>query len=138
VTRYLFDTNVVSELRKPKPHGAVVAWVNTLRPEQIFLSAVTIGEIQAGVELTRKNDADKAREIEAWLTMVEASFTALPVDSACFREWARLMAGKSTVLMEDAMIAATARIHGLNVATRNERDFRQFEVEVFNPFQFIE
>ena len=138
MTRYLFDTNVVSELRKPKPHGAVVAWVNTLRPEQIFLSAVTIGEIQAGVELTRKNDADKAREIEAWLTMVEASFTALPVDSACFREWARLMAGKSTVLMEDAMIAATARIHGLNVATRNERDFRQFEVEVFNPFQFIE
>ncbi len=136
MTRYLFDTNVVSELRKPKPHRAVVAWVKTLRPEQIFLSAVTIGEIQAGVELTRKNDADKAGEIEAWLTMVEASFPALPMDSACFREWARLMAGKSTVLMEDAMIAATARIHGLDVATRNERDFRQFEVGAFNPFQF--
>jgi predicted nucleic acid-binding protein len=138
VTRYLLDTNVVSELRKPKPHGAVVAWVKTLRPEQICLSAVTIGEIQAGVELTRKNDADKARDIEAWLTMVEASFNALPMDSACFREWARIMAGKSTVLVEDAMIAATARIHGLDVATRNERDFRQFQVGTFNPFQFTE
>jgi len=136
VTRYLLDTNVVSELRKPKPHGAVVAWMKTLRAEQIFLSAVTVGELQADVELTRRNDAAKAREIEAWLTMVEASFTALPMDSACFREWARLMAGKSPQLIEDAMIAATARVHGLDVATRNERDFRQFQVGAFNPFRF--
>jgi predicted nucleic acid-binding protein len=110
VTRYLLDTNVVSELRKPKPPGAVVAWMKTLRPEQIFLSAVTIGELQAGVELTRKSDAGKALEIETWLTVVEASFTALPMDSACFREWARLMTGKSPNLIEDAMIAATARV----------------------------
>ena len=136
MTRYLLDTNVVSELRKPKPHGAVVAWMKTLRAEQIFLSAVTVGELQADVELTRRNDAAKAREIEAWLTMVEASFTALPMDSACFREWARLMAGKSPQLIEDAMIAATARVHGLDVATRNERDFRQFQVGAFNPFRF--
>ena len=136
MTRYLLDTNVVSELRKPKPHGAVVAWVKTLRPEQVFLSAVTIGELQAGVEVTRRNDAAKAREIEDWLNQVEASFTALPMDSACFREWARLMTGKSPELIEDAMIAATARVHGLHVATRNERDFRQFQVGAFNPFQF--
>ena len=138
MTRYLLDTNVVSELRKPKPHGAVVAWMKTLRAEQIFLSAVTVGELQAGVELTRRNDAAKAREIESWLTMVEGSFTALPMDSACFREWARLMVGKSPQLIEDAMIAATARVHGLDVATRNERDFRQFQVEAFNPFRFEE
>jgi predicted nucleic acid-binding protein len=136
MTRYLLDTNVASELRKVKPHGAVVAWMKTLRPEQIFLSAVTIGELQAGVELTRKNDAAKALEIEHWLTMVEASFAALSMDSACFREWARLMAGKSPALIEDAMIAATARVHGLDVATRNERDFRQFQVGAFNPFRF--
>lgn len=136
MTRYLLDTNVVSELRKAKPHGAVVAWMKTLRPEQIFLSAVTIGELQAGVELTRKNDAAKAREIETWLGEVEASFATLPMDSACFREWARLMAGKSPSLIEDAMIAATARVHGLHVATRNERDLRQLQVPAFNPFQF--
>jgi predicted nucleic acid-binding protein len=93
------------------------------------------------VELTRKNDPAKALEIEHGLTMVEASFAALPMDSACFREWARLMAGKSPALIEDAMIeramiAATARVHGLEVATRNERDFLQFQVGAFNPFRF--
>lgn len=136
MTRYLLDTNIISELRKAKPHGAVVAWIQTLRAEQIFLSAVTIGELQAGVELTRRSDAAKAREIESWINLVEDSFAALPMDSACFREWARIMAGKSTELIEDAMIAATARVHGLDVATRNERDFRKLEVRAFNPFEF--
>jgi hypothetical protein len=136
VTRYLLDTNVISELRKPKPHGAVVAWLRSLRPEQIFLSAVTIGEIQAGVERTRTNDAAKAREIENWLEEVEASLATLPMDSACFREWARLMAGKSSALIEDGMIAATARVHQFEVATRNERDFAVFQVATFDPFQF--
>jgi toxin FitB len=136
MVRYLLDTNVVSELRKPRPHGAVVAWMQSLRLEQIFLSAVTIGELQAGIELTRKHDAAKALEIEAWVNQVEASYSSLPMDSACFREWARLLAGKSPDLIEDAMIAATARVHGLEVATRNERDFRQFQVTAFNPFQF--
>jgi toxin FitB len=137
VTRYLLDTNVVSELRKHKPHGAVVAWMETLRPEQIFLSAVTIGELQAGVEMTRRNDASKAREIECWLDSVEVSFATLPMDAACFREWARIMAGKSAESIEDGMIAATARVHGLSVATRNGRDFGQFEVGVLNPFEFV-
>jgi predicted nucleic acid-binding protein len=136
VTRYLLDTNVVSELRKAKPHEAVVAWIKTLGAEHIFLSAVTIGELQAGVELTRKNDRSKALEIENWLTMVESSYATLPMDSACFREWARLLASRPAKLIEDAMIAATARVHGLQVATRNERVFRDFQVGVFNPFQF--
>jgi toxin FitB len=137
VTRYLLDTNIVSELRRVKPHGAVLAWMNTLRPEQMFLSAVTIGELQAGVELTRKNDPVKALEIENWLNQLEASLAALAMDSRCFREWARLMVGRSGAYSEDAMIAATGRFHGLVVATRNERDFRQFQVPVFNPFQFV-
>jgi toxin FitB len=136
VTRYLLDTNVVSELRKRKPHGAVLAWMDTLRPEQIFLSAVTIGELQAGAELTRKNDPAKAAEIENWLMVTEGTFPVIPMDSACFREWARLKAGKSSEFIEDAMIAATARVHGLQVATRNEKDFGQFQVGAFNPFGF--
>ena len=136
MTRYLLDTNVVSELRKVKPHGAVVAWIKTLRPGQIFLSAVTIGELQAGVELTRKLDPTKALEIENWLSLVEGSFAVRPMDAACFREWARLKSGKSSELLEDAMIAATARVHGLELATRNQRDFQRLGVEVFNPFEF--
>ena len=58
------------------------------------------------------------------------------MDAACFREWARLKAGKSSDLIEDAMIAATARVHGLQVATRNERDFEELQVRVVNPFEF--
>jgi len=136
VIRYLLDTNVVSELRKRKPHGAVLAWLDTLRPEQIFMSAVTIGELQAGAEVTRKNDPAKATEIEKWLSLMEGSFSVIPMDSACFREWARMKAGKSSELMEDAMIAATARVHGLQLATRDEGDFRQLGIVPFNPFQF--
>ncbi|HEV2402486.1 MAG TPA: type II toxin-antitoxin system VapC family toxin [Candidatus Sulfotelmatobacter sp.] len=136
MTGYLLDTNVVSELRKRKPHGGVLAWMDTLRPDQIFLSALTIGELQAGAELTRRNDPAKAAEIENWLSVVEGTFAVLPMDSACFREWARLMARKSSELAEDAMIAATARVHGLQVATRNAGDFRQLGVTSFNPFQF--
>ena len=133
--RYLLDTNIVSELRKRKPHGAVLAWMETLRPEQIFISAVTIGELQGGVELTRKNDPAKATEIEKWLMFTEGVFSVIPMDLACFREWARLKAGRPSELIEDAMIAATARVHGLQVATRNEKDFRQFQVASFNPFR---
>jgi len=136
VIKYLLDTNVVSELRKLKPHGAVVAWLRTLRSDQIFISAVTMGELRAGIELTRKNDEGKALEIEAWLDVLESSFTALPMDSPCFRECARLMVGKSVDLFEDAMIAATAHVHGLHVATRNERDFRALQIPTFNPFRF--
>jgi hypothetical protein len=133
---YLLDTNVISELRRTKPRGAVVAWLETLRVEQIFLSAVTMGELQAGVELTRRQDAAKAREIESFLTSVEMSFAFVPMDPACFREWSRLMAGKPEALREDAMIAATARVHGLRVATRDEKDFKHLGVEIINPFKF--
>jgi predicted nucleic acid-binding protein len=136
VTRYLLDTNVVSELRKVKPHGAVVAWIKTLRPDQIFLSALTIAELQAGVELTRKNDPAKASEIEDWLSLVEGSFAVLPMDAACFREWARIKSGKASELLEDAMIAATARVYGLEIATRNQKDFQRMNVATFNPFEF--
>ena len=133
--RYLIDTNVVSEMRKPKPHGGALAWVQSLESGQGFFSAVTIGEIQKGVELTRQRDPVKANEIEAWATHFERASQVLPMDSACFREYARLMHGRSDSLSEDAMIAATARVHGLTVATRNESDFDHLGVSVFNPFK---
>ncbi|WP_374328456.1 type II toxin-antitoxin system VapC family toxin [Azonexus sp.] len=131
---YLLDTNVVSELRRPRPHGGVLAWLESLDDAQLYLSAVTLGEIQAGIEITREQDPDKAKEIEAWLELVAGAYNVLPMDATVFRAWAKLMHGKSDTLYEDAMIAATAKVHGLTVATRNVVDFNVFGVEVFNPF----
>ncbi len=132
--RYLLDTHVVSELRKPRPHGGVVVWLESLEDAQLFVSAVTLGEIQAGIELTREQDPAKAQEIEAWLALVAGAFNVLPMDAAAFTTWARLMHRKSDTFYEDAMIAATAKVHGLTVATRNVADFQALGFEVLNPF----
>ncbi len=131
---YLLDTNVVSELRKQRPHGGVVAWLGSIDDAQLYLSAVTLGEIQAGIELTREQDPDKANEIEAWLELVSGAYNILPMDTAALRAWARLMHRKSDTLYEDAMIAAIAKVHGLTVATRNVADFNALGLEVLNPF----
>ena len=131
---YLLDTNVISELRRPRPHGAVMAWLRSLDEHDLYISAVTLGEIQAGIEITRERDAAKAAEIEAWADQVADLWNVLPMDAATFRLWAKLMHRRSDSLMEDAMIAATAKRHGLRVATRNIRDFKDFGVDVFNPY----
>ena len=132
---YLLDTNVVSELRKPRPHGAVVAWLQSTAEADLYLSAVTLGEIQAGIELTREQDATKASEIEAWADLVAASYSVLPMEGETFRAWARLMHRKSDTFYEDAMIAATAIVHKLTVVTRNVADFADFNVSLLNPFE---
>ena len=102
--------------------------------DRLFLSAVTIGEIQAGIEITRGQDPAKAEELETWLDQVIAGYGILPMDAAAFREWARLKHRKSDTLIEDAMIAATARVRDLTIATRNVRDFKTLGVPVFDPF----
>jgi predicted nucleic acid-binding protein len=131
---YLLDTNVISELRRTRPHGAVVAWLRDIPDTDLHLSAVTIGELQAGVEATRENDPDKAAEIEGWLDQVAATWNVLPMDAPAFRCWARLMHGRSDDVIEDAMIAATAQTHNLIVVTRNIRDFKRLGVQTLNPF----
>ena len=132
---FLLDTNVVSELRRAKPHGAVLAWIRSVNDADLNVSAVTLGELQAGVELTREQDEVKARELQDWVDFVAVSYNVLPMDGAAFRMWAKLIHRKSDTLNEDAMIAAVARIHRLTVVTRNVGDFAAFGVAVFNPFK---
>lgn len=133
--RYLLDTNIISEIHKPKPHGAVIAWFLGLRDEQVCLSAVTLGELQDGIERTRIQDAAKASVIEEWVNELEDSSTVLPMDVRCFRETARMMVGKQDDLFNDVMIAATARLNNLTIATRNEKDFKGLPVDIVNPFK---
>lgn len=131
---YLLDTNIVSELRKVRPHGAVVSWIEGIADVDLHLCAVTLGEIQAGIEITREQDAAKAAMIEAWADQLAAAYNVLAMDAATFRIWAQLMHRQSNTIYEDAMIAACAIAHKLTVVTRNVRDFERFEIPLFNPF----
>lgn len=133
---YLLDTNVVSELRRVRPHGAVLAWLRDVDDAALHISAVTVGEIQTGIEITRERDQAKAAEIEAWLDDVSATFNVIDMDGRTFRWCARMMHRQSNHLIEDAMIAATAQVHNLTVVTRNVRDFQTFGIPTFDPFRF--
>jgi predicted nucleic acid-binding protein len=131
---YLLDTNVISELRRPRPHKAVVAWLEGVADHDLHLSAVTLGELQAGVEITREQDAEKASQIESWIDQVAQTWNVLPLDGRTFRVWAKLMHRLSDDLLADALIAATAITHHLVVVTRNVRDFVPLGVETLDPF----
>lgn len=131
---YLLDTNVVSEIRKRRPHGAVLAWLRMQSEESLHLSAVTVLELQRGAERTRLQNRSMAEMIDKWIDEISVAFHIIALDVPISREGARLMVGKSEDLFEDAMLAATARIHRFTVVTRNLRDFVHFDVPTFNPF----
>ena len=133
---YILDTNIISELRRRKPHGAVLAWFHSLAEGSFFMAAITAGEIQAGIEMTRRQNAGKAQEIEAWLDATLESIPVLPATAPIFRKWAQLMDRRSDDLIEDCLIAATAVVHNMTVVTRNTRDFSVFPVALLNPFDY--
>ena len=112
-----------------------MSWIEEIPAGRLFLSAVTIGEIQAGIERTREQDRAKAAELEFWLGRVVESYGILPMDVAAFREWARLKHRRSDSLFEDAMIAATARVHRLTVATRKRSRLPEIRGGIVRPVQ---
>ena len=133
---YLLDTNVVSELRRPKPHGAVLAWLMSVNDQALFLSAFSSAEIQRGIEITRQQDVANAQSMELWLDQLAESFEVLTLDAVVLREWARMMHRRSNTLSENAMLAATAKVNGLQMVTRNVSDFEALGLVCLNPFNF--
>ena len=134
---YLLDTNIISELRRPKPHGAVLEWYKNITEEDLFISAVSIGEIQVGIELTRTQDKKKAEILEQWLQGISNIHNVLPMTGSTFRLWAKLMHSQTNTVREDAMIAATAIEKDLIVVTQNIKDFKRFKLQLLNPFEAL-
>lgn len=131
---YLLDTNVISELRRTRPHGGVLAWLQDVPDAELHISAVTLGEIQAGIEITSEQNPARAAELTIWLDRIAEAYNVLSVDGRTFRAWARLMHRRPRDLIEDGLIAATAVVYGLTVVSRNVGDFERFGIKAFNPF----
>ncbi len=132
---YLLDTVVLSELRKHRRNVAVVAWIGSVTPSDLFLSAVTIAEIELGIERQRNVDPGFAAELSAWLdlTLRANGERILPLTVAVARRWGRLAVQTGNREL-DLAIAATALEHGLIVVTRNVSDFSPVGVPTLNPF----
>ncbi len=132
---YLLDTVVLSALRQRERHPGPVAWIARQRTSDLYLSVITVGEIERGIVLQREQNAEFATRLARWLDQVLAVYydRILPVDSETVKRWGRLSAAIGND-GADLMIAATALTHGLSVATRNVGHFEPTGVSVVNPF----
>jgi predicted nucleic acid-binding protein len=134
---YLIDTNIISEVRKTSSCNANVAsWYASLNDADIYLSVLVLGEIRKGIERVRPNDPARARALEKWMSAVCESFAdrILPIDRTVADEWGRMCA-KRTISSVDALLAATAKVHRMTLATRNVSDVRDLGADVINPFE---
>ena len=131
---FLLDTNVLSDLRKPRPNAALVQWFTEQEADRLFVSVVTTGEIRQGIEQLRRRDARRAAALEQWLADLLGLYgdRILGVDQIIANQWGRFRAIRSLPVL-DALIAATAHVHGLTIVTRNENDFAGLDLPVLNP-----
>jgi toxin FitB len=133
---YLLDTNVISELRKgSRADHNVSSWFSELADEEIFLSALTLGEIRRGIESLRQRDAKTAAVLESWLGRIadQHGDRVVPVDRAIADEWGRMNAPDPLPVV-DGLLAATAKVVGLTLATRNTADIERANISYVNPF----
>ncbi|MBX6723648.1 MAG: type II toxin-antitoxin system VapC family toxin [Dactylosporangium sp.] len=133
---YLLDTNVVSELRKPRPHPAVAAWHARRTGAEAYLSSLVVGEIRQGIERIHPRDPQRAEALERWLTGLLSAYRSriLPVTVEIAHEWGRMNA-EVRLPVVDGLMAATAKVHRLTLVTRNVADVARTGVPVVNPFE---
>ena len=133
---YLLDTNVLSETRKRQPAAGVAEWIAATPPDRLHVSVLTMGEIEQGIARVRgRGDRQQASALESWLRDVETAFEdrVLPVTLRVAAAWGRQQYAQPLPVI-DALIAATARVHGMTVVTRNVKDFKRAGVDVLSPF----
>lgn len=135
--RYLLDTNVISEIGKPRPHPLVEAWYGEREDEDLFLSVVTVGEIRKGVELKRQSGRDRAEVLDDMLEKLSTEYATrlLPIDKAVVEGWGRLSVINATHSI-DRLLVATARVHGLTLVIRNIKRVNMYDIPILNPFQY--
>jgi toxin FitB len=135
---YLIDTNVISELRKgERADRAVVSWFSNLADDQVFLSALTLGEIRRGIESIRRRDPKAAAALESWLGRItdQHGDRVLSVDRAIAEEWGRMNVPDPLPVI-DGLLAATAKVLGLTLATRNTTDVERTGISFVDPFSY--
>ncbi|MEQ9498089.1 MAG: type II toxin-antitoxin system VapC family toxin [Deltaproteobacteria bacterium] len=134
--RFLVDTNVISELRKgERANPGVRSWFESVEDDALYLSVLVIGELRRGVERIRRRDPAAGGNLDSWLTAVTTQHEAriLPVTRKVAEAWG-LFGVPDPVPVVDALLAATALVHGLTVVTRNEADMARTGVDCMNPF----
>jgi hypothetical protein len=133
---YLLDTNVISELRKRSPDPQVLTWYNSVSSAEIFISALSIGEIRQGIERLRRKDPKQADLLERWLGGLESTYRdhIVNVDVGTAEEWGRMNVPDPLPVI-DGLLAATARAHGWTLVTRNTAGLARSGVALLDPFQ---
>jgi toxin FitB len=134
---FLIDTNIISEIRKKaRCDRHVAAWYASIDDGELYLSVLVTGEIRRGIELARPRDPAKANALERWLDEVDAAFAdrILPIDRNVAEAWGRMNAERPIPVI-DGLLAATAKVHGMTLVTRNAADVARLGATVLNPFQ---
>jgi len=132
----LVDTNVVSELKRGRnADPRVVAWFSEVPNERVFTSVIVLGEVRRGIELVARRDKPQAEVLERWYASIRDQLAnrVLAVDEPIMMVWSRISV-RDLLPAYDGLIAATALVHGMTVATRNTVDYRRAGVEVFDPW----
>lgn len=136
MTRYLLDTNVISELRKKnRCNPGVSRWYSCVHEHEIYLSVLVIGELRCGVELIRRRDANAAFHLETWLTKIiqEYSYRIFPITHEIAETWGRMNV-PDPISTVDGLLAATAKVHDCTLVTRNIKDICRCDILYYNPF----
>ena len=135
---YLLDTNVISEGRRPRPDPGVLAFVDSIDRERLFVSVLTIGELRKGAEIKGRKNAKGGQRLHVWIDEVEQAFgnRVLPVDLAAARLWGELLADRPRSVV-DTLLAATAISRDLTLVTQNVRDIADIKVGVINPWNSL-